>query len=160
MTLTEKLTHLQCAFTDIGLGHTYYTALKSYGCFLYHFSPSTSERTPPASPSQPPAAPAGHREGVVVNRGFIGPLVQTQIGLRQLTEEGQQIDEDWENLVEAPSTQSGILADAPPPANAAAAQVINELEQVLCPLPSTSTSLEKTPKKPSRKNPFVKLIRL
>ena len=49
MTLTEKLTHLQCAFTGIGLGHTYYTALKSYGHFLYHFSPATSECTPPAS---------------------------------------------------------------------------------------------------------------
>ena len=43
MTLTEKLTRLQCAFTDIGLGHTYYTAIKSYGRFLYHFSPATSE---------------------------------------------------------------------------------------------------------------------
>ena len=88
MTLTEKLTHLQCAFTDIGLGHTYYTVLKSYGHFLYHFSPSTSEHTPPASPSQPPAAPAGCREDVVVNRGFIvGPHVPTQIVLRQLAEE-------------------------------------------------------------------------
>ena len=161
MTLTEKLTHLQCAFTDIGLGHTYYIALKSYGHFLYHFSLSTSERTPPASRSQPPAAPAGCGEGVVVNRGFIvGPHVPTQIVLHQLTEERQQINEDRENLVEAPSTNSGILADAPPPADAAAAQVINELEQVLCPLPSTSTSLEKPPKKPSKKNPFVKLIRL
>ena len=55
MTLTEKLTCLQCAFTDIGLGHTYYTMLKSYGHFLYHFSPSTSECTPPApgSPGWP-----------------------------------------------------------------------------------------------------------
>ena len=157
----EKLTRLQCTFTGIGLGHTYYTALKSYGHFLYHFSPSTSEHTPPASPSQPPAAPAGHREGVVVNRGFIvDPRVPTPIVLCQLTKERRQSDEDWENLAEAPSTHSGILADAPPPANAAAAQVINELEQVLCPLPSTSTSLEKPPKKPSRKNPFVKLIRL
>ena len=161
MTLTEKLTRLQCTFTDIGLGHTYYTVLKSYGHFLYHFSPSTSEHTPPASPYQPPAAPAGCGEGVVVNRGFIvGPSAPTQIVLHQLTEERQQIDEDQENLVEAPSTDSGILADAPPPAAVAAAQVINELKQVLCPLPSTSTSLEKPPKKPSRKNPFVKLIRL
>ena len=43
LTLTEKLTRLQCAFTGIGLGHIYYTALKSYGRFLYHFSPATSE---------------------------------------------------------------------------------------------------------------------
>ena len=53
MTLMEKLTRLQCAFTGIGLGHTYFTALKYYGHFLYHFSPATSECTPPASPSQP-----------------------------------------------------------------------------------------------------------
>ena len=52
LTLTEKLTRLQCTFTGIGLGHTYYTALKSYGCFLYHFSPATSECTPlPPHPS-------------------------------------------------------------------------------------------------------------
>ena len=88
MTLMEKLTHLQCTFTGIGLSHTYYTALKSYGCFLYHFSPATSECTPPASPSQPPAAPAGCGEGVVVNRGFIvGPHVPMQIILRQIPEE-------------------------------------------------------------------------
>ena len=56
MTLTEKLTRLQCTFTGIGLGHTYYTALKSYGRFLYHFSPATSECTPlppHPSPQQP-----------------------------------------------------------------------------------------------------------
>ena len=88
LTLTEKLTRLQCAFTGIGLGHTYYTALKSYGHFLYHFSPATSECTPPASPSQPPAAPAGRGEGVVANRGFIvGPHVPMHIILRQIPEE-------------------------------------------------------------------------
>ena len=150
MTLTEKLTHLQCTFTGIGLGHTYYTALKSYGLFLYHFSSATSECTPPAFPSQPPAALAGHGEGVVVNRGFIvGPWVPMQIILHQLPEERRQMEKD-----------SGILADDPPPTVAAAAQVIHELEQVLTPQPSTSTSVEKPTKKPSRKNPFVKLIRL
>ena len=88
MTITEKLTHLQCTFTGIGLGHTYYTTLKSYGHFLYHFSPATSECTPPASPSQPRAASAGCREGVVVNRGFIvGPHVPMQIILRQIPKE-------------------------------------------------------------------------
>ena len=153
MTLTEKLTRLQCAFMGIGLGHIYYTALKSYGCFLYHFSPATSECTPPASPSQPLA---GHGEGVVVNRGFIvGPCVPTQIILRQIPEERRQIDKVRENSAE----DSGILADDPPPADATAAQAIHELEQVLSPQPSTSTS-KKTPKKPSRKNPVVKLIRL
>ena len=64
LTLTEKLTRLQCAFTGIGLSHTYYTALKSYGRYLYHFSPATSERTSPTSPSQLPEAPAGRGEGV------------------------------------------------------------------------------------------------
>ena len=84
----ENLPRLQCAFTGIGLGHTYYTALKSYGRFLYHFSPATSECTPPASPSQPLAALAGRGEGVVVNRGFIvGPRVPTHIILRQIPEE-------------------------------------------------------------------------
>ena len=96
-------------------------------------------------------------EGVVVNRGFIvGPRVPPQIILCQIPEERRQIDKVRENLVE----DSGILADDPPPTNAAAAQVIHELEHVLSPQPSTSTSLEKHPKKPSRKNPFVKLIRL
>ena len=140
LTLTEKLTCLQCAFTGIGLGHTYYTALKSYGHYLYHFSPATSECTPPASPSQLPAAPAGHGEGVVVNRGFIvGPRVPTHIILHQISEETQQIDK---------------------PADAAAAQVIPEMEQVLGPKPSTSSNAEKSAMKPSRKNPIVKLIRL
>ena len=88
LTLTEKLTRLQCAFTGIGLDHTYYTTLKSYGCFLYHFSPAISECTPPASPSQPRAALAGCGEGVVINRGIIvGPRVPTQIILRQIPEE-------------------------------------------------------------------------
>ena len=94
LTLTEKLTHLQCAFTGIGLGHTYYTALKSYGHFLYHFSPATSECTPPASPFQPPAAPAGRGEGVAVNRGLImGPRIPTHIILRQIPEEKRRIDQ-------------------------------------------------------------------
>ena len=157
LTLTEKLTQLQCAFTCIGFGHTYYTALKSYGHFLYHFSPATSECTPPASPSQPLAALAGCGEGVVVNRGFIvGPRVPTHIILCQIPEEKRKINKVWENSAE----DSGILADDPPPADAAAAQVIHEIEQVLGPQPSTSSNVEKSPMKPLRKNPIVKLIRL
>ena len=152
LTLTEKLTRLQCAFTGIGLGHTYYTVVKSYGRFLYHFSPATSECTPSASPFQPPASPAGRGEGVVINRGFIvGPRAPMQIGRQR-----RQIEKVQENSAE----ESGILADDPPPADAAAAQVIHGLEQVLGPQPSTSTSPEKPPKKESRKNPIVKLIRL
>ena len=86
----------------------------------------------------------------------MGPCVPTQIILRQIPEERRQIEKAWENSVE----DSGILANDPPPVNATAAQAINELERVLSPQPSTSTSLENTPKKPSRKNPIVKLIRL
>ena len=157
LTLTEKLTCLQCTFVGIGLGHTYYTASKSYGRFLYHFLPATSECTPPASPSQPPAAPAGYREGVVVNRGFIvGPRVPTQIILCQIPEERRQIEKVQENSAE----DSDTLADNPPPVDAAAAQAIHELEEVLGPQPSTSNYEEKSPTKPSRKNPIVKLIRL
>ena len=86
----------------------------------------------------------------------MGPRVPTQIILCQIPEEQRQIDRVWENTAE----DSGISADDPPPMVAAAAQVIHEPEKVLSPQPSTSTSLEKLPKKPSRKNPFVKLIRL
>ena len=76
MTLMEKLTHLQCALSGTGLGSVYYSALWSYGWFLYHFSPGTSECTPPPSPSIPPAAPAGHRESVVIERSLlVGPHV-------------------------------------------------------------------------------------
>ena len=157
LTLMEKLTRLQCAFTGIGLGHTYYTALKSYGRFLYHFSPATSECTPPASPFQPPAAPAGHGEGVAVNRGLImGPRIPTHIILRQISEEKRQIDQVQKDSEE----DSGILADDPPPADTAAAQVISKMKEVLGPEPSTRGNVEKSPAKPSRKNPIVKLIRL
>ena len=79
-----------------------------------------------------------------------------QVILHQIPEERRQINKVRENMAE----DSGILADDPPPTDAAAAQAIHELEHVLSPQPSTSASLEKTPKKPSRKNPFVKLIRL
>ena len=117
-------------------------ALKSYGHFLYHFSPATSECTPPASPFQPPAAPAGCGEGVAVNRGLImGPRVPTHIILCQIPEEKRQIDQvrkDWEE-------DSGILADDPPPADTAAAQVISEMDKVLGPEPSTSSNVEKFP---------------
>ena len=154
LTLTEKLTRLQCAFTGIGLGHTYYTTVKSYGRFMYHFSPATSECTPPASPSQPPVAPAGHGEGVVVNRGFIvSPRVPTHIILRQIPEEKGKLNKNS-------AEDSGILADDPPPADAVAAQVIHEMEEILGPQPSTSSDVEKSPTTPPRKNPIVKLIRL
>ena len=53
MTLTEKLTRLQCTILSNGLRSVYYSALRSYGHFLCHFSPSTSEHTPPPSPGSP-----------------------------------------------------------------------------------------------------------
>ena len=157
LTLTEKLTCLQCAFTGIGLGHTYYTTLRSYGRYMYHFSPATSECTPPTSPSQLPEALAGDGEGVAVNRDFIlDPRVPMHIVLRQIPEETREID----NVRKNKAGDSGTLADDPPPAEAAAAQVMHEMEQVLGPQPSTSSDGEKSSSKPPRKNPIVKLIRL
>ena len=157
LTLTEKLTRLQCAFTGIGLGHTYYTALRSYGRYMYHFSPATSECTPPTSPSQLSEPPAGRGEGVAVNRDFIvGPLVPMHIVLRRIPEEKREIDRVQKNK----AGDSGTLADDPPPAQAAAAHEIHEMDQVLGPQPSTSSDGEKSSSKPPRKNPLVKLIRL
>ena len=86
----------------------------------------------------------------------MGPRVPTHIILRQISEEKQRIDNVRKNSAE----DSGILADDPPPADAAASQVIPEMEQVLGPKPSTSSNVEKSNTKPSRKNPIVKLIRL
>ena len=86
----------------------------------------------------------------------MGPCVPKHIILCQIPEEKRQIDQVRKNSAE----DSGILADDPPPANTAAAQVIPEMEQVLGPEPSTSSNVEKSPTKPSRKNPIVKLIRL
>ena len=76
--------------------------------------------------------------------------------LRQIPEEKLQINQGRKNSAE----DSDILADDPPPANKAPAQVIPEMEQILGPKPSTSSNEEKSPMKPSRKNPIVKLIRL
>ena len=86
----------------------------------------------------------------------MGPHIPTHIILRQIPKEKRQIDKVRKNSVE----DSGNLADDPPPADTAAAQVIPEMEQVLGPEPSTSSNVEKSPAKPSRKNPIVKLIRL
>ena len=69
----------------------------------------------------------------------MGPRVPTQIILCQIPEEKRQIEKVQENSAEDSST----LADDPAPANAAAAQAIHELEQVLGPQTSTSSSLEK-----------------
>ena len=59
----------------------------------------------------------------------MGPRVPTQIILCQIPEEERQIENVQENSAE----DSGTLADDPSPADAAAAQVIHELEQVLGP---------------------------
>ena len=61
ISLTEKLTRLQCTFTGIGLGPSYYTALKSYGRFLYHFSSSPVAQTPPDLPCSAPGRPGWPR---------------------------------------------------------------------------------------------------
>ena len=86
----------------------------------------------------------------------MGPRVPTQIILCQIPEERRQIEKIQENSAE----DSDTLANNPPPVDAAAAQVMHELEQVLGPQSSTSNYEEKSPMKPSRKNPIVKLIRL
>ena len=106
MTLMEKLTHLQCAPSGTGLGSVYYSALQSYGRFLYHFSLATSERTPPPSPSIPPAAPAGCREGVVIERSLlVGPHVPAWVILQQIVPDGDP------NVPDEASVDSGITAD-------------------------------------------------
>ena len=155
ISLTEKLTRLQCAFTGIGLGPSYYTALKSYGRFLYHFSSSPVAQASPPSPAQPPDAPAGRGESVVVNRGFtVGPRVSTQVVLQQLAEEMYQ-DKENSAPCDAPTEDSGITADAPPTTD----DVTNRL---VTPGPSTTTEniAPSKSQKAKNKNPFVKLIRL
>ena len=154
ISLTEKLTHLQCAFTGIGLGPSYYTALKSYGHFLYHFSSPPVAQTSPPSPAQPPVALAGRGESVVVNRGFtVGPRVSTQVVLQQLEEEMYQ-DKENSAPCDAPTEDSGITADAP-----LTTAVTNRLVT-----PGPSTPMENIApsksQKAKNKNPFVKLIRL
>ena len=154
MTLTEKLTHLQCAFTGNGLGLVYYSALRSYGHFLYHFSPSTSERTPPPSPTIPPAAPAGRGEGVgvVMERNFlVGPQVPTQVVLHQIAQERNP-----DSIADVPSVDSGIVDDAPPQTPTTIAIAHPEMVRILSAPPLTTP----TKTTPTKKNPFVKLIRL
>ena len=50
LTLTDKITRLQCAYVTLGMHKGFQTLMSMYGRFLYFFSNSTSERTPPASP--------------------------------------------------------------------------------------------------------------
>ena len=155
ISLTEKLTRLQCTFTGIGLGPSYYTALKSYGRFLYHFSSSPVAQTSSPSPAQPLVAPAGRGESVDVNRGFtVGPRVSTQVVLQQLAEEMYQ-DKENSAPCDAPTEDSGITADAPPTTD----DVTNRL---VTPGPSTTTEniAPSKAQKAKKKNPFVKLIRL
>ena len=89
----------------------------------------------------------------------MGPCVPNHIIFHQIPEEKRQID-NIDNVQENSAEDSDTLADAPPPADAAAAQAIHGLEQALSPQPSTSSYIEKSPKTLSRKNPIVKLIRL
>ena len=109
MTLTEKLTCLQCALSGKGLGVVYYSVLRSHGHFLYHFSPATSEHTPPPSPTIPPAALAGHGEGVIIERGLIvGPRVPKWVILLQIAQERHP------NVLDESSVDSSITEDAQP----------------------------------------------
>ena len=156
ITLTEKLTRLQCALTGVSFGPTYYAALKSYGRFLYHFASSDADRASSTSPTQPPAALAGRGEGVTVTRGFIvGPRVPTQTVLDQIADEMRQFEQDKENRA-IQSADSGIVEDdthTPSTSVAVGHQVLDlRIGQ-----PARRASQDATP---ARKNPFVKLIRL
>ena len=83
----------------------------------------------------------------------MGPRVPTHIIFHQIPEEKHQID-NIDKVQESSADDSEILADGPPPADAAAAQVINEMEQVLGPQPSTSTSLDKPPQETIKEGPI------
>ena len=156
ITLTEKLTHLQCALTGVGLGPTYYTALKSYGRFLYHFVSADADRASTTFPTHPPAAPAGHGEGVTVTRGFIvGPRVPTQTVLDQIADEMRQFEQDKENRA-IQSADSGIVEDDTHTPGTSVA-VGHHVLDLRIGQPARRASQDATP---ARKNPFVKLIRL
>ena len=149
MTLMEKLTHLQCALSGNGLGLVYYSALQSYGHFLYHFSPATSEHTPPPSPSISPAAPAGCGESVVIERGLIvGPRVPTWVILQQIAPDGDP------NVRDESSVDSSITEDAQPGPSAIAV-AHPEIIRIL-----SAPPLKPTKRTTTKKNPFVKLIQL
>ena len=149
MTLMEKLTHLQCALSGTGLGSVYYSALWSYGRFLYHFSLATSEHTPSPSSSIPLAAPAGCGEGVVIERSLVvGPHVPTWVILQQITPDGDP------NVPDEASVDSGITEDTHPGPSAITV-AHPEMVRILS-APPLKPVKRTTPKK----NPFVKLIRL
>ena len=65
--LHDKITLLQCAFVDLGISTHFHLAMSMYGHFIYHFSPNTTECTPPPSPAGAQGAPEGNGEGVVNN---------------------------------------------------------------------------------------------
>ena len=149
-TLMEKLTRLQCALSGNGLGSVYYSALCSYGHFLYHFSLATSERTPPPSPTNPLAALAGRGESVVIGRGLIvGPHVPTQVILQQIAPGRDP------NVGEESSVDSGITEDAQPQGPSAITIAHPEMIRIL-----STPPLKPAKKAPTKKSPFVKLIRL
>ena len=54
--LHDKTTLLQCAFVDLGISTHFHLAMSMYGCFIYHFSPNTTECTPPSLSSRCPGS--------------------------------------------------------------------------------------------------------
>ena len=117
--------------------------------FLYHFSSATSECTPPPSPINPLAAPAGCRESVVIERGLIvGPCVPTRVILQQIAPDRDP------NIQDESSVDSGIIEDAQPGPSAIAV-AHPEMVRIL-----SAPPLKPTKKATTKKNPFVKLIRL
>ena len=127
----------------------YYSALQSYGHFLYHLSPATSERTPPPSPTFPLAAPAGSGESVVIERGLIvGPHVPAQVILQQIAPDRDPNDQDES------SVDSGMTEDAQPGPSAIVV-AHPEMVRIL-----SAPPLKPTKKATTKKNLFVKLIQL
>ena len=79
----------------------------------------------------------------------MGPCVPMHIILHQIPEEKRQIDQVRKDSEE----DSGILADDPPPADTAAAQVISEMKEVLGPRAIHQRQCRKIPRKIIKEEP-------
>ena len=73
--LQDKITLLQCAFVHVGLDAQFQLAMSMYGRFLYHFSPHTTECTPPPSLIGAQGGPVPNGEEVVNNPAINNPEI-------------------------------------------------------------------------------------